>query len=215
MRLDPNVLMTVGQVCVIGVVTTAAANMVASPSLSLTIFVAGGALSLGAVVRGFRSATHGLGGEKLATSLTDEMRAVLEAPPPQLPPAQPSVEGNATQDELRERLAAGGCPRCPWGRLGVATGDWQQRDCTRGCGALVLDSERLLTERAGLDLEVVRALVKEQGVKKGICPSCAAGMFEGRLRGVVVDLCLSCGATWLDKGELAVLSREGAFGGVA
>jgi hypothetical protein len=218
-RVDPNALGAVAQLGVVAVVGALAASLAPTPTSSVLMVAVTGAVSLVLAVRALRRATGGLGGEGLATSLTDEMRAVLEAPvgapvgAPALPAAQ-AAQAAATATPFDEVPVLDACPRCR-SALPEAAGAFHQRECPRGCGALVLDSERLLVDRAGLDLEVVRALVREQGVKKGTCPSCASetAMHQGRLRGLEVDLCLACGALWLDKSELASLSRERLFQG--
>jgi len=41
------------------------------------------------------------------------------------------------------------------------------------------------------------------------CPKCGMELKEIAVRGVQVDRCFSCNGTWLDKGELEKLGREG------
>lgn len=205
MRLDPNALGTVLAFVIVAVVASTAASVVSSSSVALAIMSGAGALSLVLIVRALRRATGAISGERLRTSLPDEMLAALSAPSPQLA----AVEATRVAEPV---VVPGTCPRCRT-PLAEAAGTFHERECPQRCGALVIDSERLLVDRAGLDLELVRALVREQGVQKAACPSCTTAMHEGRLRGLVVDLCLSCGALWLDKDELHVLSRERAFGG--
>jgi hypothetical protein len=207
-RLDPNAMGTIAIICLFGIAAAVGASMASSSSVSLAMV--GGAAFASIVVTGraIRRATGGVNGERLATSLPDEMRAALEAPGFGILATPPPMSDVVPHRSESDR--SGACPRCA-SELGAESGAFRQRACAQGCGALILDSERLLVDRAGLDLEVVRAVVREQGVKKGVCPSCSSAMHEGRLRGVVVDLCLSCGALWLDKSELATLSREQAF----
>ena len=124
------------------------------------------------------------------------------APPAQLP-------ATVTAPIVIKRPPTQACPRCARKLLDEEN---EARPCPHGCGALLTTSgvEHVLA-RAQLDLGVVRELTKERGVEKHACPSCGASMRETELRGLRVDLCLSCGSMWLDDGERARLAREDAF----
>ena len=103
------------------------------------------------------------------------------------------------------------CPRCDE-PLNDARGAFDERACPRAHGALIDGhaSERLL-ERARLDPQIVRELAREQGAERVRCASCNQMMRETRLRSIPIDLCLSCGAMWLDDTELEALSGDAAF----
>lgn len=103
------------------------------------------------------------------------------------------------------------CPRCA-AKLAASVNDSGELACANGCGVL-LDSSQAehLVERAQLALTVVRELAQETGATKSACPTCGNKMRETRLRNIAVDLCLSCGAMWLDDGERRRLTRADAF----
>ncbi|MBI1946850.1 MAG: zf-TFIIB domain-containing protein [Deltaproteobacteria bacterium] len=86
-------------------------------------------------------------------------------------------------------LAEDVCPRCHGRLLDTAT------------------SQRLFVDILGIRAEVLLELARA-GVPRGPCPSCDARIAEVRARGVLVDLCPSCGCSWLDGGELARLAKD-------
>lgn len=189
----------------IGVACACALAYVFVPSAVMTI-VMGGFLAMVVVASGaVRGVARQLGEEELANELSPElMRALVEPTVVQMPtPEAPAA--------LAPPAVLGGCPRCATA-LEEPGGAYDERRCPRTCGSLLplTGSERLF-EHASLDGEIVRAVVREQGMKKGACASCGAAMHEGRLRGVTVDLCLSCGALWLDQGELEKIAHARAF----
>ncbi len=76
-----------------------------------------------------------------------------------------------------------------------------------------LDQKKLQELRRKLNEErerLKRQMEKELHWMK--CPKCGADLQEELLRGIVVDVCTSCGGIWFDKGELdLLLGRESAF----
>ncbi|MFQ5670934.1 MAG: zf-TFIIB domain-containing protein [Acidobacteriota bacterium] len=48
-----------------------------------------------------------------------------------------------------------------------------------------------------------------------MCPVCREPMVAFELNGVEIDRCLSCGGTWLDAGELELLTQLAGAGGAS
>jgi Zn-finger nucleic acid-binding protein len=65
----------------------------------------------------------------------------------------------------------------------------------------------LFVDVMGIPEHVLFELARE-GAHKIACPACATTMTECFARGVQVDLCRGCGASWLDGGELTRLARD-------
>jgi hypothetical protein len=65
------------------------------------------------------------------------------------------------------------------------------------------NAELLRQHRAALDLERQRAAA-EQPMR---CPRCGGSLQEREFQSVKIDVCTACGGTWLDRGELELLSR--------
>jgi hypothetical protein len=124
-------------------------------------------------------------------------------------PALPPIVSEPAALVLGPRKPSGQCVRC---RRALPEEANDTRVCAHGCGALLSHAavDDVLA-RAHLELGVVRELAKERGLEKHPCPSCASSMRETELRGLRVDLCLSCGSMWVDEGERARLAREDAF----
>ena len=95
----------------------------------------------------------------------------------------------------------GACPRCD--------ADLDLRRCPAGHGQLfdAVETEVVL-ERAHLSLELVKELATVDGASRIVCAGCGGTARELRLRGVLVDLCVGCGALWCDPGELRRLEGE-------
>lgn len=66
------------------------------------------------------------------------------------------------------------------------------------------DAELIKSQREKLDEERRRAEKKAHWMK---CPKCGTDLREKSFHHVKVDICDSCGGTWLDKGELAMLTH--------
>lgn len=78
---------------------------------------------------------------------------------------------------------------------------------TRPCH--VLDAELagpLLERELGQTIDELKELARMFGGDRLVCPGCAGLQSPLTLRGVPLDLCLSCGALWLDSGELSALT---------
>jgi hypothetical protein len=78
------------------------------------------------------------------------------------------------------------------------------------CQGRFLDAQatrRLFVDVMGIPEHILFELARE-GAHKIKCPACATSMTEGFARGVQVDLCRGCGASWLDGGELTRLARD-------
>jgi Zn-finger nucleic acid-binding protein len=90
------------------------------------------------------------------------------------------------------------CPRCdPAQELSDAG------DCG-SCGGRLLEqaaAERLLHDELGHDVGKLRQLAELFAGERLRCPSCAGQQSPLTLKGVPIDLCLGCGAVWLDAGE--------------
>ncbi len=67
-------------------------------------------------------------------------------------------------------------------------------------------TERIVVDELGVDRGMLRELVGHFSGARLCCAGCGAPMRPLRLRGVAVDLCLSCGGLWLDAGELSRVS---------
>ncbi len=107
------------------------------------------------------------------------------------------------------------CPSCRMVFLDPPAGELAERECTR-CGGRLLDRDavrRVVLEPLGKtpgDLSEAARGAKGDG---SVCPSCARAMAPVLLSDdVIIDLCVGCGASWLDEGELARLS-QGRFCG--
>lgn len=138
-------------------------------------------------------------------------------------------QGVATSEEVTERLDAFAslahllerargshglerfpCPSCRMVFLDPPAGDLADRECTR-CAGRLLDREavrRVVLDPMGKtpgDLKDAASGAKGDGA---VCPSCARAMSPVLLDGdVIIDLCVGCGATWLEEGELGRLSQ--------
>lgn len=107
------------------------------------------------------------------------------------------------------------CPTCRMVFLDPPSGELADRECTR-CGGRLLDREavrRVVLDPLGKtpgDLSDAARGAKGDGA---VCPSCTRAMSPVLLEGdVIVELCVGCGSTWLEEGELARLS-QGRYGG--
>lgn len=121
-------------------------------------------------------------------------RRGLEAPAPVALLADPSRPAGPAGRR-------GACPRCD--------ADLVDRRCPVGHGQLfdAVETEVVL-ERAHLSLELVKELATVDGAPRTVCAGCGGKARELRLRGVLVDLCVGCGALWCDPGELGRLEGE-------
>lgn len=102
------------------------------------------------------------------------------------------------------------CPSCRMVFLDPPAGELAERECAR-CGGRLLDREalkRVVLEPLGKTPGELSEAARGARGDGAICPSCARAMSPVLLEGdVIVDLCVGCGATWLDEGELARLSQ--------
>lgn len=103
--------------------------------------------------------------------------------------------------------STGTCPRCDvalapgYGALG--------EDVCPSCDGRLLSPEltrRVVIDEGGTDPDTVRQLAEHFGGERLPCPACAGEMSPVTLKGTPIDVCLRCGATFLDAGELARLS---------
>ena len=100
------------------------------------------------------------------------------------------------------------CPRCPHLVLTPGHGVIDEDVCG-GCGGRFLSgqvSDRFVVFELGIERDVLREIASLFSGPRLPCPGCQGLMRSLRLRGVPVDLCLSCGGLWLDAGELVALS---------
>lgn len=100
------------------------------------------------------------------------------------------------------------CPRCPHLVLTPGHGVIDEDVCG-GCGGRFLSgqvSDRVVVFELGIERDVLREIASWFSGPRLPCPGCQGLMRSLRLRGVPVDLCLSCGGLWLDAGELVALS---------
>lgn len=102
------------------------------------------------------------------------------------------------------------CPRC--GRV-----SWVDRDAggvgarCPSCGGVHLsavDVDQLICHELGLTTSELRAKASGPSDKDlGACPSCTGALSAVEVDDVKVELCLRCGAGWLDPGELERLTH--------
>lgn len=100
------------------------------------------------------------------------------------------------------------CPR-DQAQLRPGSGALAEDVCPR-CHGRLLDTaatQRLFVDILGVNAEMLLELARA-GVPRFTCPGCSARIAEVRARGVLVDLCPSCGSSWLDGGELARLAKD-------
>jgi Zn-finger nucleic acid-binding protein len=77
------------------------------------------------------------------------------------------------------------------------------------CNGRVLGPDQtrtVLIEEAGLSADQIRELAELFGGEHLRCPLCSGDMSPVTLKGTPIDVCLGCGATFLDAGELERLS---------
>ena len=101
------------------------------------------------------------------------------------------------------------CPRCPLPTSIVEAGGVVGEDVCRSCHGRFLApelTERIVVEELGVERATLHEIAAMFSGLRLACPGCRAAMRPLRLRGVVVDLCFSCGGLWLDAGELARLT---------
>lgn len=103
------------------------------------------------------------------------------------------------------------CPRC--GRVTFASSDTGGIG-TRcpSCGGVHLsveDVEQVICVELGLDPGELRAMARPYDADEAVahCSSCEAPLSIAQLENINVDLCVRCGAGWLDHGELERLSH--------
>jgi hypothetical protein len=65
------------------------------------------------------------------------------------------------------------------------------------------DAELLKERRAALDEQRAKQERASHFMK---CPKCGAGLEERKFHAMVIDVCPECEGTWLDAGELEMLS---------
>ena len=66
------------------------------------------------------------------------------------------------------------------------------------------NAELIKQQRAHLDEQRKAA---ERKAHYGKCPRCGADLQEKEFHHVKIDICNECGGTWLDKGELQMLTH--------
>ena len=66
------------------------------------------------------------------------------------------------------------------------------------------NAELIKQQRARLDEQRQAA---ERKAHYGKCPRCGADLQEKEFHHVKIDVCNECGGTWLDKGELQMLTH--------
>jgi Zn-finger nucleic acid-binding protein len=97
------------------------------------------------------------------------------------------------------------CPRCS---VALVPEDGAGERCPT-CGGHHLGVEMaapLLEREVGRNIEELKTIAGMFGGTRLPCPGCGGDQSPVTLRGVPVDLCLSCGALWLDGGELSALT---------
>lgn len=114
----------------------------------------------------------------------------------------------------------GFCPRCTpseGGGVGAPQpvvlahieGGLSELGCGHCQGRFVdAHSAEVVLAHAGVDQGMLRDLVGHFSGTRLTCPGCSAQMHAVQLKGVPVDVCLSCGGLWLDAGELERVSAE-------
>ena len=101
------------------------------------------------------------------------------------------------------------CPHChehdgSQRALTPAYGQLQEAVCA-SCDGRFLSREQvedLVVHKMGVDVGLLRQLTELYPGHSLTCPECQRAMNLLLLRGVYVDLCLSCGGLWFDAGEL-------------
>jgi Zn-finger nucleic acid-binding protein len=69
-------------------------------------------------------------------------------------------------------------------------------------------AEALLHRDLDLEIAELHELARSYAGKSLNCPCCIAKMSPLQLKGESVDLCLGCGALWLDPGEIQAITRR-------
>ena len=67
-----------------------------------------------------------------------------------------------------------------------------------------LDAELMKERRARLDAERLKSERSQHFMK---CPKCGGDLKEREYQHMKIDVCGDCGGTWLDKGELQMLTH--------
>ncbi|MDP2339755.1 MAG: zf-TFIIB domain-containing protein [Deltaproteobacteria bacterium] len=100
------------------------------------------------------------------------------------------------------------CPRCKGVELEAGKGSVGEDVCPRCAGRFLPPeiTERVVVDELGVEREILREIAALFSGLKLPCAGCRGLMSPLRLRGVHVDLCLSCGGLWLDSGELKALT---------
>jgi Zn-finger nucleic acid-binding protein len=111
--------------------------------------------------------------------------------------------------------ATGACPRCN-NALTPRFGDLGEDVCGNCDGRLLSPSltQRVLIDEGGISPQLIKDLAEHFAGERLTCPSCAGAMSPVTIKGTPIDVCLGCGATFLDAGELSRLSA-GRHGEVA
>ena len=110
-------------------------------------------------------------------------------------------------DAITVRTSLLRCPRCRDETL--TSGAPLDGSSCGVCGGVLLPStggERLLQEELQLSRAQLLEIADVFGGRRCSCPYCSARMRPLVLRGIDLELCFTCGATWLDRGELERLS---------
>jgi Zn-finger nucleic acid-binding protein len=100
------------------------------------------------------------------------------------------------------------CPRCH-NALEPGAGALGEDVCT-SCGGRALSpahTRRLIEEELGLSPSTLKELASHFGGVRLTCSHCGSQMSPVTLRSVPIDLCLGCGTTFFDDGELSRLSK--------
>jgi Zn-finger nucleic acid-binding protein len=101
------------------------------------------------------------------------------------------------------------CPQCPGAvALLEGTGSLGEAVCP-ACDGRLLEGEsmsRVVEQELGIDRRTLKELPSLFTGRKLQCPACRKEMSALMLKGVPAELCLGCGALWLDAGELPKLS---------
>jgi uncharacterized protein len=89
------------------------------------------------------------------------------------------------------------CPSCQ----GIWLDKGEFEDLKEAVKSIVPENDKTWAQRA----EELFATASTLADDRSKCPKCGGGLAEGLKNGVQVEICIQCGGTWFDSGELTVV----------
>lgn len=104
------------------------------------------------------------------------------------------------------------CPKCSGDLSPLGTAEGVELDFCSGCNGMLFDHGEVAEYfELSKDIPALHADLKSQARRTEIkCPKCGGDWVEIPYTledNLLVDLCLKCGAVWLDKGEFPKLEK--------